>query len=140
NAIVGENRSVVHDLPGTTRDAIDTDMEYAGQSLRLIDTAGIRRRGHIDPGVEAFSVLRAMRAVDRADIAVVLVDAMEGITAQDAHVAGYVHEAYKGCVLVMNKWDLVPPAPEAGGLYLAEMRKGLHFLDYAPVLFISAKT
>ncbi len=140
NAIAGEPRSVVNELPGTTRDAVDTDIEYAGRPLRLIDTAGIRRRGHIEPGVEAYSVLRAMRAIDRADIAVVLLDAEDAVTAQDAHVAGYIHEAAKGCVIALNKWDLVAPTPEAGALFLAEIRKGLHFLDYAPVVFMSARS
>ncbi|MBI4214060.1 MAG: ribosome biogenesis GTPase Der [Chloroflexi bacterium] len=140
NAIAGETRAVVDDLPGTTRDAIDTDLEYAGRPLRFIDTAGIRKRGHIEPGVESFSVLRAMRAIDRADIAVVMLDAQDAVTAQDAHVAGYIHEAAKGCVIALNKWDLVEPSAEAGGLYLATIRKGLHFLDYAPAVFTSAKT
>lgn len=140
NAIAGESRSVVNALPGTTRDAIDTELEYAGRPLRLIDTAGIRRRGHIEPGVEAFSVIRALRAIDRADIAVVMLDAQDAVTAQDAHVAGYIHDAAKGCVIALNKWDLVAPSPEAGDLYLAAIKKGLHFLDYAPIVFVSAKT
>ena len=140
NAIVGTPRSIVSEVPGTTRDTIDTDIEYADYALRLIDTAGIRRRGHVEPGVETYSVLRAFRAIDRAEIAVVLIDAAEGVAAQDAHVAGYVHESAKGCIIAVNKWDLVTPDPEAGGEYLAMVRKGLSFLDYAPVVFISAKT
>lgn len=140
NAIVGESRAVVSEFPGTTRDAIDTDITYAGNSLRLIDTAGIRRRGRVAQGIETYSVLRAMRAIDRAEIAVVLVDAEEGVTAQDAHVAGYVHEAAKGCIVAVNKWDLVPPAMDSGPVYLRSVRIGLHFLDYAPVVFIAAKT
>ncbi|MSQ23445.1 MAG: ribosome biogenesis GTPase Der [Chloroflexi bacterium] len=140
NNVLGESRVVVNEQPGTTRDAIDTQFDYAGRKLRLIDTAGIRRRGRIEPGVETYSVLRATRAIDRAEIAIVMLDAQEAVTAQDTHVAGYVHEAAKGCVIALNKWDLVPPDPEAGALYLQELRKGLHFLDYAPIIFLSAKT
>jgi GTPase len=140
NAIAGEERAIVHDVPGTTRDAIDTLVEHKGRELLLIDTAGIRRRGRIERGIETYSVLRAMRAIERAEVAVVLLDADAGITAQDAHVAGYVHEATKGCVVGVNKWDLVERSPEAGGEHLAEVRKGLTFLDYAPVVFLSART
>lgn len=140
NTVVGAPRAAVAAEAGTTRDALDTDLEYAGRPLRLIDTAGIRRRGRVAPGVETYSVLRAMRAIDRAEIAIMLIDAEDGVTAQDAHVAGYIHEAAKGCVIAVNKWDLVPSAPDAGAVYLEDTRKGLHFLDYASVVFISAKT
>ncbi len=107
NAILGEDRVIVSDIPGTTRDTVDTEVEHDGRRLLLIDTAGIRRRGRIGVGVEKFSVLRANRAIDRCDVAIVMIDAMDGITAQDVHIAGYVHEAAKGIVIVINKWDLV---------------------------------
>lgn len=140
NAIVGSERAIVHDLPGTTRDAIDTLIEHGGQHLLLIDTAGIRRRGKVARGVETYSVLRAVRAIERADIAIVVLDAPTGISAQDTHVAGYVHEAAKGCVIAVNKWDLVEKSPEAGATYTALVRRELAFLDYAPMVFISART
>jgi GTP-binding protein len=140
NALLGRPRAIVAEAPGTTRDALDTEMVYEGRTLRLIDTAGIRRRGHIARGVETYSVLRAMRAIDRAEIGAVLIDAHDGVTAQDAHIAGYIHEAAKGCVIAVNKWDLVTPSPEAGDAYMAEVRRSLNFLDYAPVVFLSART
>ena len=107
NAILGQDRVIVSDIAGTTRDSIDTEVEHEGRRLILIDTAGIRRRGRIGQGVERYSALRAHRAIDRCDVAVLMVDGEEGITAQDAHIAGYVHEAAKGIVVVVNKWDLV---------------------------------
>jgi GTPase len=107
NAILGQDRVIVSDIPGTTRDTIDTEVEHGGQPLVLIDTAGIRRRGRVGQGVEKYSVLRAHRAIDRCDVAVLMVDAQEGITAQDAHIAGYIHDAAKGIIVVLNKWDLV---------------------------------
>jgi GTP-binding protein len=140
NAIVGEQRAIVSPIPGTTRDALDTLFEYEGQRFRLVDTAGIRRRGRITPGVEKFSVLRAMRAIDRADVAALVLDAQEGVTAQDAHVAGYIQEARKGVVIVLNKWDLVEKNPRIQTEYTQRVRRDLQFLDYAPLLFVSAKT
>lgn len=107
NAILGQDRVIVSDIPGTTRDTIDTEVEHNGQRVILIDTAGIRRRGRIGQGVEKYSVLRSHRAIDRCDVAVLMVDALEGITAQDAHIAGFIHDAAKGIILVLNKWDLV---------------------------------
>jgi GTP-binding protein len=140
NALVGEERSIVSPLPGTTRDAVDTLLEYQGRPIRLVDTAGIRRRGRIARGVEQYSVLRAMRAIDRADVAVLVLDAEEGVTAQDAHVAGYIQDARKGVVLALNKWDLVEKNPRIQTEYTQQVRRNLQFLDYAPLLFISAKT
>jgi GTPase len=140
NAIVGEKRSIVSPIPGTTRDAVDTLFDYEGQRFRLIDTAGIRRRGRIAPGVEKYSVLRAMRAIDRADVAALVLDADEGVAAQDAHVAGYIQDARKGVELVLNKWDLVDKNPRIQTEYTQLVRRGLQFLDYAPLLFTSAKT
>ena len=140
NALAGDERAIVHDVPGTTRDAIDSLVEHRGRQLRLIDTAGIRRRGRIERGIETYSVLRAMRAIERAEVAIILLDADAGVTAQDAHVAGYVHDGAKGCVIGVNKWDLIERSPDAGARHLAEVRRNLQFLDYAPVVFLSART
>ncbi|HWP29736.1 MAG TPA: ribosome biogenesis GTPase Der [Chloroflexota bacterium] len=140
NAIVGTPRSIVSAIPGTTRDAVDTVFEYRDQRLRLIDTAGIRRRGRITPGVERYSVLRALRAIDRADVVALVLDAQEGVTAQDAHVAGYIQQACRGVLLVLNKWDLVAKTPRIQAEYTTHVRRALQFLDYAPLLFVSAKT
>ena len=107
NAVLGQERVIVSDVPGTTRDAIDTTVEHNGQPLVLIDTAGIRRRGRVGPGIEKYSVLRATRAIERSDVALLLIDATEGITAQDTHIAGAIHEAGKGVVVVINKWDAI---------------------------------
>jgi GTP-binding protein len=140
NRLVGLQRSIVRDEPGTTRDAIDTPIVRDDQTILLIDTAGIRRRGRIQPGVEKFSVLRAVRAIERADVAVLLVDATEGVLAQDAHVAGYVDEAARGLIVAVNKWDLVEKHPKAQDEYTTMLRRELKFADWAPVLYMSAKT
>jgi GTPase len=140
NRLVGSRRTIVRDEAGTTRDAIDTNITRDGQNILLIDTAGIRRRGRVQPGVEKFSVLRAVRAIERADVAVLLVDATEGLLAQDAHVAGYVEEAAKGLIVAVNKWDLVEKHPKAQQEYTEILRRELKFADWAPVLYLSAKT
>jgi len=155
NAILGTQRSIVSAVPGTTRDSIDTDFEFKGQKIRLIDTAGIRRRGHIGPGIEKFSVLRSLRALERADVALLLIDASEGLTAQDTHIAGEIHAQTKGVIVVVNKWDLAQEQrrAEREGHYLSpdeEIRsaeeyrrylaEGLKFIPYAPIIFASAKT
>jgi GTP-binding protein len=140
NALVGARRAIVRDEAGTTRDAIDTPIVRDGQTVLLIDTAGIRRRGRIAPGVEKFSVLRAVRAIERADVAVLLIDATEGVLAQDAHVAGYVDEAAKGLIVAVNKWDLVEKHPKAQQEYTQALRRELKFADWAPVIYVSAKT
>ncbi|MEA2640579.1 MAG: GTPase, partial [Chloroflexota bacterium] len=139
NAIVGEERAIVSPIAGTTRDAVDTTISFQGEPLTLIDTAGIRRRGHIERGIETYSVLRAMRAIERAEIGILVVDADSGITAQDTHVAGFIHDAAKGCIIAMNKWDLIQRSPDSGSRYTAIVRRDLAFLDYAPIVFISAK-
>src|SRR5579884_1310187 len=107
NSILGQERVIVSEIAGTTRDTIDTMVEHKGQDILLIDTAGIRRRGRVGPGVEKYSVLRSDRTIDRCDVAVLMIDGIEGITAQDTHIAGYIHEAAKGIIVVINKWDLV---------------------------------
>jgi GTPase len=139
NALIGEERSIVSDIPGTTRDSLDTHMAWNGQPLTLIDTAGIRRRGRIEQGIEHFSVLRSMRAIDRADVVLMVVDSTEGFTAQDLHIAGYVEEQKKGIVVVVNKWDLIEKDSSTMDLYRDEAKRQLDFLPYAPLVFISAK-
>jgi GTPase len=149
NALIGQERVIVSPVPGTTRDAIDTPLVWGNLPVTLIDTAGIRKRGHIDPGVEKYSVLRALRAIERADVALLVIDGVEGVTAQDAHVAGYILEENKSVVLVVNKWDMLQPGlqPKEDGTltpkekeFSTRLRSELNFLDYVPVLFVSAKT
>jgi GTP-binding protein len=140
NRMLGEERAIVSPIPGTTRDAIDTTLTWHGMPLTLIDTAGIRRRGKIVPGVERYSVLRALRAIKRADVALLLIDATEGVTAQDAHVAGFILDEYKSVAVVVNKWDLVEKDAHTMQTYLEQVRYDLRFMDYVPVLFISALT
>lgn len=140
NRLAGEARSIVSDIPGTTRDAVDTKIEYEGIPITLIDTAGIRRRGKVDPGVEKFSVVRSMRAIERCDVALLMIDAVEGITAQDAHIAGYVKDEWKSAVVIVNKWDAVEKDNYSMQNYTDRIRQELNFVDYVPLLFISAKT
>ena len=137
NAIMGEERAVVDHVPGTTRDAVDTICYRGDQELLLIDTAGIRRRGRIGSGIEYYSLLRSMHAIDRCDVALLVTDATEFLTAQDVHVAGYVREASKGMVLLVNKWDLVPKGSKREYVYQVEQR--LKFMSHVPVLYVSAK-
>jgi GTP-binding protein len=131
---------IVSPIPGTTRDAIDTQLEYGGVPLTLIDTAGIRRRGKIERGVEQYSVLRTLKAVESADVALLMLDAAQGVTAQDAHIAGYILEARRSTVLLVNKWDVVEKDSQTMEIYTAQVRQALNFMDYVPVLFISALT
>jgi GTP-binding protein len=140
NALVGRNRTVVSSQPGTTRDAVDIEMRYRDRPVVLVDTAGIRRRGKVAPGIEKYSVLRAMRAIDRADLAVLLVDATEPLAAQDAHIAGYVQDEAKGLVIAVNKWDLVTKESTTMRDYERAVREELKFMPFAPMVFISAKT
>ena len=138
NAILGEERAIVSEIPGTTRDALDTAMLYRDQPVVLIDTAGIRRRGRVQPGIEKYSVLRAMRAIARADVALFVLDATDLVAAQDTHIAGFVLDTYKGIVVVVNKWDLADHL----GLDQSHVRdyvlERLKFMKYAPVRFASA--
>ena len=155
NVILGFQRSIVSDVPGTTRDAIDIEFEYKDKKLILIDTAGIRRRGRVGPGVEKYSVLRSSRAIDRCDVALLLIDASEGLAAQDTHIAGEIQEKAKGVVVIVNKWDLAQvqrreeregifPNPddeiESAERYRKIIAEGLKFIPYAPIVFTSAKT
>ena len=140
NRLAGEERAVVSEIPGTTRDAIDTVIERKDRRIRLIDTAGIRRRGHIDEGIEKFALLRTIRALERADVAILLTDATEGITAQDLHIAGYALEAYIGLVLAVNKWDLVARSPEMTASVEGEITREFQFAPWMDHRLVSAKT
>lgn len=138
NALLGEERTIVSATPGTTRDAIDTSVQWHGQKVVLIDTAGIRKRGAIVPGVEKYSVLRSLKAIDRAEVVLLLIDGSAGVTEQDAHIAGYILEASKSVVVVVNKWDLVTKDSGTMDAYREHIRDQLKFVPYASVLFISA--
>lgn len=140
NRLVGAERAIVSPIPGTTRDAIDTLIEYEGIKVTLIDTAGIRRRGRIEHGVEQYSVLRSLKAIERADVALLMIDAVTGITNQDAHIAGFILEAWKSCVLLVNKWDAIAKDTHTMNEFARKVRQELNFMDYVPLLFISAKT
>ena len=144
NALLGWERAIVSPTPGTTRDALDTPMQWDGPGwsspaeIVLIDTAGIRRRGHIEPGIEKYSVLRALRAIGRADVVLLLLDATQGTTEQDAHIAGYILDEYKSVVVVVNKWDLIPKDSHTLDEFTQQVRTALKFLPYVPILFVSA--
>ncbi len=140
NRLLGEERAIVSPVPGTTRDAIDTHMTYHQEPITLIDTAGIRRKGKIDPSVERWSVLRALKAIKRADVALLLIDAIEGPTAQDAHIASYILDEMKSVVVLVNKWDAIEKDSRTIVSYTAQVREALKFMSYVPVEFISAKT
>ena len=140
NRLMGEERAIVSPIAGTTRDAIDTYLEYEGIDVTLIDTAGIRRRGKIDPGVERFSVVRSMRAIERADVVLLVIDAVEGISAQDTHIAGYILDNWKSTVVVVNKWDAIEKDTYTMDAFSTRIRQELNFMPYVPMLFISAKT
>ena len=137
NAILGEERTIVSEIPGTTRDAIDTPFTFAGHDMQLVDTAGIRRRGKVERGVERHSVQRAQAAVDRADVVFLVIDGEEAITAQDTHIAGYAVDHAKGLVLVVNKWDLAEPGTDRH-LFAKSLDERYRFAPWAPILFTSA--
>lgn len=140
NRLLGEERVIVSPIPGTTRDAIDTQLTYYGMLITLVDTAGIRRRGRIVPGVEKYSVLRALKAMERADVVLLLIDATEGVTAQDTHIAGMAIDKMKSVIVLVNKWDAIHKDTHTMPAYTQHVRERLNFLSYVPVLFISAKT
>jgi GTP-binding protein len=143
NALLGEDRAIVSEVPGTTRDAIDTTLEWGRSEVVLIDTAGIRRRGKVasGPTAERYSTLRSLKAISRADVAVLVIDAVEGLTAQDAHVAGYVVDEGRGLVIAVNKWDLVESKTDRTfDQYVEWIRHEVPFIEFAPVVSISAKT
>ncbi|MEW5872217.1 MAG: ribosome biogenesis GTPase Der [Chloroflexota bacterium] len=140
NKLLGEERAIVSPIPGTTRDAVDTYLDYEGMPVTLIDTAGIRRRGRIEPGVEKYSVLRSLRAIERADVVLLMIDATSGITAQDTHIAGFILDAWKSTVILVNKWDAIEKDAYTINEFTQRVRQELKFMDYVPALFISAKT
>jgi GTP-binding protein len=140
NALLGEERSIVSDVSGTTRDAIDSRMKVNGKHYVLIDTAGIRRKSKVDYGVEQFSVVRSLKAMERADVIVVVIDGTTGVTEQDQRIAGLAHDEGKAIVVVVNKWDAVPKDEHTMPSYAETVRKELHFVDYAPIVFTSAVT
>ncbi|MGD0806541.1 MAG: ribosome biogenesis GTPase Der [Anaerolineales bacterium] len=140
NCLLGEERVIVSPIPGTTRDAVDTHLEYQGTALTLIDTAGIRRRGKIEPGVEKFSVLRSLRAIERADVALLVLDATQGVALQDAHIAGFILESKRSAVVVVNKWDAVEKDSRSPEVFGEIVRRELNFMDYVPIVFVSART
>lgn len=140
NRLLGEDRVIVSEIPGTTRDAIDTYFRKGDKEYILIDTAGIRRRSRIVEATERYSVQRAFKAIDRADIVLLVLDATEGVTEQDKKIAGYGHERGKGSIIVVNKWDLIPKDSHTLDHYRKAVLQELYFMDYAPVLFISALT
>jgi GTPase len=140
NRLIGEERVIVSPIAGTTRDAIDTEIKWHGQDVTLIDTAGIRKRGKVEPGVEKFSVLRSMRAIERADVSLLMIDAQDGVTEQDEHIAGYIDDAHKSVVIVVNKWDAIEKDNLTTHLFTQQIRNKLHFIPYAPILFVSVLT
>ena len=140
NKLVGKQRAIVSPIPGTTRDSVDTRIDVNGLPVTLIDTAGIRRRGKIEVGVEKYSVMRSFKAIERSDVALLIIDAEAGITAQDTHIAGFILEAWKSTVVLVNKWDTIEKDTYTMDDYTQHVRRELNFMDYVPLLFISAKT
>ena len=140
NQILGENRVIVSDVAGTTRDAIDSEFENEFGKYIFIDTAGIRRKSKVDDNLEKYSVMRSLLAVERADVCILMIDANEGVTAQDTKIAGEAHEAGKGIIIVVNKWDMIEKDNHTMERYKKEVYEKLSYLSYAPILFISAKT
>lgn len=138
NALVGHERAIVSEVAGTTRDAIDTVIKFYGKSVRLVDTAGIRRKTNHDKGVEYFSSLRTLEAIQRCDVAVLMLDAKDGVLAQDARIAGEIHETGRGCLIAWNKWDAIEKDTGTYKTFVDDVRDELRFLSYAPVVTISA--
>jgi GTP-binding protein len=138
NRVLNEERSIVTPLPGTTRDAVDAEFERAGQRFRFIDTAGIRRKGKTKLLAEKLSVIQARKHLERADVALLILDAEEGVTALDTHIGGYAHESRRSVIIVVNKWDAIRKGPKTTDEYTQTIRRRMKYLDYAPVVFISA--
>jgi GTP-binding protein len=137
NALLGDERAIVHESPGTTRDSLDAMIRWGDKEILLVDTAGIKRRGRVNAGVDYYSLLRAFQAINRCDVALLLIDASEFITAQDMHIAGYIIEVGKGVMLLVNKWDLVPQ--EQRQIFKQSVERRLRFASYTPIIYISAK-
>ena len=140
NKILGQNRAIVSDIAGTTRDAIDTEFENETGKYVLIDTAGVRKKSKIKESIEKFSIMRTLLAIERADVCLMMIDAVQGVTDQDAKIAGEAHEAGKGVIIVVNKWDAVEKETGTLEKYKKEVYDKLKYLSYAPIIFISAKT
>ena len=140
NLLIGENRMIVSDIPGTTRDAIDSRIERGGVEYTFIDTAGLRRKSKIADEVERYSIIRAIAAVDRADVVLMMVDAQTGVTEQDSKIAGIAHNRFIPTIIVVNKWDLIKKDTKTMQKMTGAIRNSLAFMPYAPMLFISAKT
>lgn len=140
NAILGEERVIVSDIAGTTRDAVDSPYTYEGQNYVIMDTAGIRKKGKVYESTEKYSVLRALRAIERSDVVLVVIDAEEGIIEQDKRIAGLPHEAGRGVIIVVNKWDAIEKDEKTMNEFEKKIRNQFLFLDYAPIIFVSAKT
>jgi len=138
NRLLGYKRVLVDEVPGTTRDAIDTFFEREGKGYVLIDTAGIRRKSRISLRLEKYSIVEALRTIDRSDVVLLLLDSREGVTDQDARIGGFIHEKGKGCILAVNKWDLIEKDSQTMVYYERDVRENLKYLSYAPILFISA--
>ena len=140
NRILGKERHIVSDIPGTTRDAVDSICEIKGKSYLLIDTAGIRRKGKVSKKIEKFSIIKALKSLDRCDVALIIIDASEGITEQDISVAGYAFERGCGCIFLLNKWDAVEKDDNTRKILIDRLRYDAKFLNFAPAMVISAKT
>lgn len=140
NRIVGEERVIVSDIAGTTRDSVDTEVTIDGQDYVLIDTAGIRRKSKVKENIERYSVIRTLAAIERADVVLIMISAEEGVTDQDTKIAGMAHEAGKGCIIVVNKWDAIEKNDKTMNQYAKDLTNELAYMQYAPQMFISAKT
>ena len=140
NKLLGEERVIVSDIAGTTRDAIDSHYEKNGDKFLFIDTAGMRKRKKIDENIEHYSVVRSLAAIDRCDVAIIMLDSLEGVTEQDTKIAGYAHEKGKACVIAVNKWDAVEKDSKTLNSFTMRVKEGFAFMSYAPIVFISAKT
>ena len=140
NRFLGYKRVIVDEAPGTTRDAIDTHFQRDGKRYILVDTAGIRRKSRISLRLEKYSIVEALRSIDRCDVAILVLDSKEGVTDQDAHIGGFIHEKGKGCILAMNKWDLIEKTSQTMVEFEGKVQENLKYLSYAPLLFISAST
>lgn len=140
NRILGEDRVIVSNIPGTTRDAIDTPFEADGQKYVLIDTAGMRKRGKVNETIERYSVIRSLTAIERSDVSILVIDGETGVSEQDSKIAGYMHEQGRGAIIVVNKWDIVEKDDKTMNKYKEDIMKELPFMSYAPIMFVSALT
>ena len=140
NRLLGEERLIVSDVAGTTRDSIDTLLQREGKNYLLIDTAGIRRKNKVSERLEKYTIVKALASIERSDVVILMIDASEGVTEQDVKVAGYAHEKGRACVVALNKWDLIEKDNSTAGAYVEKVRTDLKYMDYAPIIFVSALT